>query len=219
MDKEHGVIIEFPGNYEDPESYTSPSLPKDDEEEEILDLEPDDDIDFYEDDLYNEEDMTDEVIIDEDESNQEQEEKEPFRLSAIQLPSGLQESYIKTILLAGAVAIASLGILIVFKAIQSLFGFILAGWGIYKAIALKIDYSEGNIREVSTVCASVSFIPGTSYTKLVFREDGEDDDTPPRYYEFKVPGSKKNRNFLQNYVYVLYFRESDPKNLLGYVQL
>lgn len=218
MDREHGVIIDFPGQKE---SCTPPYPEVPDDEDEILEFESadEDDIDFYEDDLDEYDTAEEDDDFDSDVTDdQTMSEKETFRLSDVQLPSGLQESYMKTLLLAGVVVIASLALLIVFKAVQSLFGFVLAGWGFYKAIALKIDYSEGKIREVSTVCASVTFVPGVSYTKLVFREDS-DDDSPPRYYEFKMPGSQKNKNFQQNYVYVLYFRESDPKNLLGYVQL
>ena len=125
-------------------------------------------------------------------------------------------------MLLGAIAatIASLCFLIYFRTVQCSFGFILAAYLIYLAISLKKDYDNGKITEETVICSSVTTMAARSSTRVVFRSINEKEEDVPQYYEFYLPGRENaNKDFIPTYVYVIYFRPSDARKLLGYFQM
>lgn len=139
----------------------------------------------------------------------EQEEKDETAL-----PSALRELMVKQYLVAAAIAIVSIVLVVTYKTPQSLIGFIISGALVILAISTKHDYFEGKINEECLMCTTVTPLKAKNACRVIFRNQ----DEVPRYFEFIVPDKKQNQ-LIENQVYVVYFRDSDPKNLLGYKQL
>lgn len=132
----------------------------------------------------------------------------------IPLPTGLHTRVVKQIVTAIVVAIITIVLCIFYMTPQCLIGFAVSGALVYLAISVKIDYRSGKIKEHCFICASVNSMPLRKTTRIVFRTQEE----IPLYFEFIVPG-KKNVEFIPNHVYLVYFREDQPKELLGYTSL
>lgn len=140
------------------------------------------------------------------------------RLRDIELPTALMKQYQKEWVAAIIALIATIVLIVELQSIQCVLGFILTGFFVYMAISIKLDYASGRIREVVTVCVSVKSA-GTN-TKVVFREDKDDDKEQPTYYDFIIPGRKRHNKTLEpNYVYVIYFRKDVKNSLLAFTQL
>ena len=134
--------------------------------------------------------------------------------SPIILPTGLQMRVMKQYLMAIAVTILTIVLVIVYKTPQCLAGFVVAGTLVYMAITTKYDYRDGKIKELCLLCSSITPMKVRNSARLIFRSQ----DDIPLYYEFILPG-KKHSEFMLNQVYVVYFKEDDPKNLLGHTPL
>ena len=136
------------------------------------------------------------------------------RLRDINLPSGLMRRVIKQYLVAAAISIISIWFCIYYKEVTFLVGLAIAGWVVYMGIGTTYDYAEGKITELAVLCASVNEVALRKQTRVIFRTA----DEIPTYFEFLLPG-KRSKDFSPNFSYVIYYKEDDPKNLLGYVQL
>lgn len=132
------------------------------------------------------------------------------------LPSALGNKFIISILAAVAALILTIVLLIFYKTPQCCMGFALCGVLAYKALALRLDYANGKIKEMVVTCASVSHNKVMRTVRAVFRTD----DDPPAYYDFTLSGNLKQHSDIQpNYVYVIYIKEDSPRDLLAYVQM
>lgn len=136
------------------------------------------------------------------------------------LPSALLAQFTKQILGAGIAIIVTIVLLISFHTPQCALGFVVAAYLLYCAWALRRDYAEGKIEEISAVCSSITSMPARNASRVVFRSLMNDESDPVVYYEFYVPGyQKSNTAFVPTYIYVVYFRPTDPKKLIGYFQV
>lgn len=136
-----------------------------------------------------------------------------LRLSDIVLPSGLQERYIKGFIGAFVAALITTILLVMYGTVQCCIGYIVAGALIYISISIKLDYANEKITELSVICTSVSSNIGKNSIRVGFRTN----DEIPKYYSFTFPGNRKQ--FIENHVYVIYFRETAPQTLLAFVEL
>lgn len=136
------------------------------------------------------------------------------RLKDIQLPDGIQKRVITQYLTAIVIAILTTWVAIYYKNPMLAAGYLIAGALVLLGINTKLDFASGSIIELPVICASVSMAPLRDTTRVVFRTNNE----IPSYYEFYVPGRHKD-TFLTNYAYIIYYKASSPKTLLGYTQL
>lgn len=137
-------------------------------------------------------------------------------LSAVSsLPTGLFRRVVVQAVAAMVFFVGGIVILLMLKATQSLLMFILAGWSIWTAISIVLDYQAGRILEGALVCVSVQYHRAGNRTRLVFRTANEE---TPEYYEFFLPG-RKSRTFTPNMIYLIYVRASAPQILLAYQAL
>ena len=140
--------------------------------------------------------------------------RENSKLYKPPFPSGLQLRETKLYLVAGAATIATTVLIVNYKTIQCLIGYVLAGVLVYLALSVRADYYEGKISELCLICASVTQRHVRNTTQVMFRTQ----EDLPKYYEFIVPGNNQ-ANFKANQVYLVYFREENPKQLLGHTQM
>jgi|GEM_PF-5200623 hypothetical protein len=146
--------------------------------------------------------------------NERENGRENSKLYKPPFPSGLQLRETKLYLVAGAATIATTVLIVNYKTIQCLMGYVLAGVLVYLALSVRADYYEGKISELCLICASVTQRHVRNTTQVMFRTQ----EDLPKYYEFIVPGNNQT-NFKANQVYLVYFREENPKQLLGHTQM
>ena len=137
--------------------------------------------------------------------------------------------YTKNLVIALLFAIITVVLLVRFWTVQCCIGFIISGFLIYKAIELKLDYADGKIKEKAVICASVRYNAASHMMHVTFREDSNDEAVPLRYYTFNIPertslftrstDAYTSSEFEMNHVYVIYFKDTNDSNLLGYVEL
>ena len=142
----------------------------------------------------------------------EEEPKKKFK--DIELPSGLEERYVRLLVVAGGFLLATIVFTILLKTPRMLFGLVGTAYFIYMAIEIKLSYRAGLIQEIALLCTSVTTTKATKSAKVMFRTNEE----LPSYYEFRVP-IKESDNFTPNVGYVIYFNIQHPKQILGYVQV
>lgn len=130
------------------------------------------------------------------------------------IPQALKSRMTKQYAMATCVAIFTIVMVIIYRTPQCILGFAVAGTLVYLAIALKLDFKNEKISELCLICATVHEIPLRKVTRVVFRTQQE----IPQYFEFRVPG-KKHHEFIPNHVYLVYFREDSPQELLGITAL
>ena len=155
--------------------------------------------------------------------------KEHKKLWEIELPTGLQERYTKNLVIALLFAIVTIVLLIRFWTVQCCIGFAVSGFLLYKAIELKLDYADGKIKEKAVICASVRYNALSHMVHVTFREDSNNEEISIRYYTFNIPERASiftrstdvytSSDFEINHVYVIYFKDANDSNLLGYVEL
>lgn len=104
------------------------------------------------------------------------------------------------------------------KDFTSLFFLLMPAYFGYKIIMLERDWIGGNICEVQAVCSFVR--PGNVQDNVTvgFCSYNEDDE-PEMHYQFIIPSRKKAEDFIPQSLYVLYFREREPRNLLAFQQI
>ena len=158
-----------------------------------------------------------------DAANSEVEAATPVDTDAQQpssLPTALLNLFTKILLGAGITAIITITLFVYFHTPQCLLGFIIAAYLVYMAFALKWDYEKGKIEEISVICSSIVNMPARNASRIVFRSVMESETETPVYYEFYVPGRPStNTAFIPTYIYIIYFRPSDPRKLLAYFQV
>lgn len=159
--------------------------------------------------LHVDEDKTEET-----ENAEKSEENKPKRLWEINLPTGVQQKVLKQYLTAVGIAILTMWTCIYYNEPKYILGLLISGVLVYLGISTTLDYADGKIIELPVICSSVVSPVFQKTTNVVFRTN----DDIPKYFEFVIPGKVKN-GLYPNYAYVIYFKEDDPKSLIGYTQL
>lgn len=161
--------------------------------------------------LYEESEEAEETTATEDD-----EENKTLRELFFSLPDGLFRVALQQIVVAAITLILGIAALIFTRAPQSAILFAASGWLIWMALSTCFDYQSGEILEMPLICVSVQQgVKVQNRTRVVFRTQDED---CPSYFEYFIPGRKVN-HFVENYVYVLYVRKSNPKLLIGFQPL
>lgn len=88
----------------------------------------------------------------------------------------------------------------------------------FKAFLVQRDWEASIIHEVEAYCRFVR--PGTLRDQVVVSfcsldENGEAD----KHYQFVIPDRKKAEEFIPESPYLIYFRDSEPRNLLAFLQI
>lgn len=141
-------------------------------------------------------------------------EKRRLSLRDIALPDGLFNQVVKQVVAAVLLTICVVTVAIYTKDPRYLVAISIAVALIYMAVMIVLDYHKGEILEVPLICTSVNSRIRKNATRVVFRTGEEF----PTYYEFVLSGHRE-RDFQANFTYVVYFRKSNPKELLGYTPL
>lgn len=136
------------------------------------------------------------------------------------LPDCLRRKILYLIIYAVLIGAAAFAMLFRFRTVQCLLGFVFPCYFIMSAMSLRRDFYTGKIVSKTVICCSINPRFGRNASRVVFRLDYADGSTPPEYYEFLLPGTKSSSSaFLPGYVYVVFFRTNDSKNLISYTQL
>lgn len=88
----------------------------------------------------------------------------------------------------------------------------------FKAFLVQRDWELSIIHEVEAYCRFIR--PGTLRDQVVVSfcsldEDGEAN----KHYQFVIPGRKNAEEFIPESPYLIYFRDSEPRNLLAFTQI
>lgn len=138
----------------------------------------------------------------------------------LSMPDGLFGAFLKRLglmllaIIAGIIMMAEF--YIPFK--QAFFLFLGAGWMLWGAVSIVLDFHNGKIIERVLVCSYVDyhrFRAGGSRSRVVFSNNDPDN---PLYFEYNLPG-KKTREFIPHMVYLTYVREDTPLLLLAWKRL
>lgn len=135
-----------------------------------------------------------------------------------QLPEPLavhRIKYLIGVLLTTIIVIISV---IIIKDAKTLFFLFIPLYLGYKSLLVQRDWKTGEIQEVTAFCRYVRV--GTVQDRVVvsfctYDEDGNQD----QHYQFSVPNKKKAEDFIPESPYLIYFRASEPRNLLAYLQI
>lgn len=145
---------------------------------------------------------------------QEEEEKTFIELFR-SLPDGLFRVVVQQLAMAFLALVAGIFIIITLKSAQAIILMVAAGWLAWLGISIIYDYASGKIIERPLLCASVQrTLHFQNRTRVVFRTQ----EDIPSYFEFFIPG-RKVRYFSENYAYIIYVRESNPRVMLGFQPL
>ncbi len=136
--------------------------------------------------------------------------KEKIRLRDVKLPSGLKKSYGTYIVGSIACFIAAIVMFLLTISPSAAFLVLGAGYCIYSAVDLLYAYGSGKIAELAVICSSIHNTIDKHEIKAVFYTDSE----PPEFHEFYLP-AKRRAELQENMAYVVYYKESNPKRLLG----
>lgn len=136
------------------------------------------------------------------------------------LPDCLRRKILYLIIYAVLIGAAAFAMLFRFRTVQCLLGLVFPCYFIMSATSLRRDFYTGKIVSKTVICCSIKPRFGRNASRVVFRQDFNDDSTPPEYFEFILPGTKSYSHvFMPGYVYIIFFRPDDAKNLVGLMQL
>ena len=131
------------------------------------------------------------------------------------MPNCISRKITLQVLATAGFLLAGFALLILFKNLQSIFFFLIAGWIIWNTVMSIDDFKNGRIVEQAVVCVSVKVGLAKNTTRVVMRTANEEN---PSYYEYNLAG-RQTKEFTPNKVYIIYVKEYMPQTLFAYQEL